>query len=115
MKNEKSCNDPKNIILLLQNIQEFICTILQQNKELNSLDSVINIINDVKNYTIMLFDKINISNMNQCFLISTACEIYSKLNTFVIKKQINSNSVDINNIMAQMKSLCEKITSEFKS
>jgi hypothetical protein len=101
--------------MLLHNIQEFICTILQQNKELSSLDSVINIINDVKNYTIMLFDKINISNMNQCFLISTACDIYSNLNMFVIKKQINSNTVDINNVMTQMKSLCEKITSEFKS
>ena len=63
----------------------------------------------------MLFDKINISNMNQCFLISTACDIYSKLNMFIIKKQINSNTVDINNVMTQMKSLCEKITSEFKS
>lgn len=115
IKNEKNSNDPKNIIMLLHNIQEFICTILQQNKELSSLDSVINIINDVKNYTIMLFDKINISNMNQCFLISTACDIYSNLNMFVIKKQINSNTVDINNVMAQMKSLCEKIISEFKS
>ena len=107
--------DSKNIIMLLNNIHEFIKTLLIQSNDEITLDSISKIINDIKNYTIMLFDKIKILNINQCYIIDLVCDLNKNLTDSL--KQLNKeikNDININNIMIQLKTTCSKLTNEFK-
>ena len=95
----------ESLILVLDNIQEFICTLLQNNNELISLDSVSGIISEAKNYTLMLFDRINIMKINLCVLVNEVCEVYGKL----------KGDEKVDGVMKKIKGLCEKIVMEFKA
>lgn len=97
-------NSYESLILVLDNIQEFICTLLQNNNELISLDSVSGIISEAKNYTLMLFDRINIMKINLCVFVNEVCEMYGKL----------KGNENVDEVMKKIKGLCEKIVMEFK-
>ena len=110
-----SIYDSKNIIMLLNNIHEFIKTILIQINDNITLDSISKIINDIKNYTIMLFDKIKILNINQCYIIDLVCDLNKNLTESLkkINKELKKD-ININKIMTQLKTTCTKLTNEFK-
>ena len=109
-----SVYDPKNIILLLNNIFEFIKTLLIQSEDEITLNSIFKIINDIKNYTIMLFDKIKLLNTNQCYIINLICDLNNNLTEFLNKNIQDKKDINLNKIMGQLKSLCIKLTNEFK-
>ena len=111
----QSIYDSKNIIMLLNNIHEFIKTILIQINDNITLDSISKIINDIKNYTIMLFDKIKILNINQCYIIDLVCDLNKNLTESLkkINKELKKD-ININKIMTQLKTTCTKLTNEFK-
>ena len=104
--------DSKNIILLLNNIQEFIETLLVKSNDEISKESISNIINDIKSYTIMLFDKIHIMNMNQCYIIDITCDLFKNLSS-IDEKKLPSN-IDLKKITAQLKAACSKLINDFK-
>ena len=110
-----SIYDSKNIIMLLNNIHEFIKTILIQINDEVTLESISKIINDIKNYTIMLFDKIKILNINQCYIIDLVCDLNKNLTESLkkINKELKKD-ININKIMTQLKTTCTKLTNEFK-
>ena len=110
-----SIYDSKNIIMLLNNIHEFIKTILIQINDEVTLESISKIINDIKNYTIMLFDKIKILNINQCYIIDLVCDLNKNLTESLkkINKELKKD-ININKIMTQLKTTCNKLTNEFK-
>ena len=60
----------------------------------------------------MLFDKIHIMNMNQCFIIDITCDLFKNLSKLDQKKI--SNIIDLQTIMDQMKAACSKLTNDFK-
>ena len=63
----------------------------------------------------MLFDKIKILNINQCYIIDLVCDLNKNLTDSL--KQLNKeikNDININNIMIQLKTTCSKLTNEFK-
>ena len=60
----------------------------------------------------MLFDKIHIMNMNQCFIIDITCDLFKNLPKLDQKKI--SNIIDLQTIMDQMKAACSKLTNDFK-
>ena len=119
LNNSKASNDSKtsnydskNIIMLLNNVHEFIDTSLMNSDDPISKESIDNIINDIKSYTTMLFDKIHIMNMNQCFIIDITCDLFKNLSKLDQKKI--SNIIDLQTIMEQMKAACSKLTNDFK-
>ena len=119
LNNSKASNDSKtsnydskNIIMLLNNVHEFIDTLLMNSDDQISKESIDNIINDIKSYTTMLFDKIHIMNMNQCFIIDITCDLFKNLSKLDQKKI--SNIIDLQTIMDQMKAACSKLTNDFK-
>jgi hypothetical protein len=62
----------------------------------------------------MLFDKIKLLNTNQCYIINLICDLNNNLTEFLNKNIQDKKDINLNKIMGQLKSLCIKLTNEFK-
>jgi hypothetical protein len=113
----KSLYDSKNINSLLNNIQEFIFTLLEKYKNENIINknSISNIINDIKNYINMIFEKNRILYMNQCYIINLVYDLNNDLNknlkNFPLEIQKNFN---VKIFMEKLKTNCLKLINDFK-
>jgi len=77
-KNEEYIYNSRNIIILIDNINNFLKT-LQEATQGFDLSAIFNIVDDIKNYTITLLKKIQNLTINQFHIINNCCEINYKI------------------------------------
>ena len=79
----------KNIILIVENMKEFFINYQKNIKDLNlsseisnllELDHPIEILDDVKNYLILIISKNNLMTINQYKIINECCLFHEKFN-----------------------------------
>jgi hypothetical protein len=103
----------KNIIILLNNLKDFLLAIKEnlKSKEIDiDMTPVTQIIDDVKHYTIMLFQKIQLMAINQYNVINTTCELNDKITNF---SKNNKISFDFINLLKDIRNACSKLLFDY--
>jgi hypothetical protein len=118
VKNSKSDEynyNSKNIIILLENLNNFLETILEEtlsNKLSQNiqLTQITQIVEDVKSYIIMLLKKIQLMTINQYHIINTCCDLNDKIMNFVKNNKVN---IDFLAIFKDIRNSCSKLLFDY--
>lgn len=105
--------DDKAIIILIKNLKEYI-EILNSNRLPNDTEistNLISILNDIENYTRMLFDKLHILLLNQSYIIDSVCDLSNQ----IVPEQKKKGKQDptVSKYLAILKSVCSKLVHDY--
>ena len=112
-KNDEHMFNSKNIIVIIDNLGNFLTTIETPLFNLIpgfEIAPIINILEDIRNYTIMLLKKNQMSSINQYNIINTCCDLNDKIMDYVKKNKVN---FDFLSILKDMRNSCSKLLFEY--
>lgn len=101
--------ESSNIIILVDNLNNFLHLIRDTVKALPDLTGVIQIVYDIRSYLLTLLNKIQVMSINQYNLINTCCDLNDRVRDHLKKNKMT----ELKNIFTDIKNTCTKMLFDF--